>query len=178
MMWTATNTHIGEEKELLKAHKQILKKIPNTLLIIIPRHIERCNEIIKITKKTSLDYKLISNEKKRKSNSFKKQFQVLIVNIIGETSIFYKTCDLAFIGGSLKNKGGHNMLEAACLKKSIILGHSTFNFEYISQKLYIRVHCLDKSSNINLALWYSYEALSGWGSGKVFLDIFLKIQKN
>jgi len=56
---------------------------------------------------------------------------LLLLQVLGNFSI----SDIAFIGGSLSNNGGQNMLEAASLSKPIIFGPSVFNFEEISKKL-------------------------------------------
>jgi 3-deoxy-D-manno-octulosonic-acid transferase len=60
---------------------------------------------------------------------------ILIGDSMGEMMSYYSISDIAFIGGSLSNNGGQNMLEAASLSKPIIFGPSIFNFEEISKKL-------------------------------------------
>ena len=54
---------------------------------------------------------------------------------MGEMMSYYAICDIAFIGGSLSNTGGQNMLEAAASSKPIIYGPSIFNFEEVSRIL-------------------------------------------
>ena len=54
---------------------------------------------------------------------------------MGELMSYYAISDIAFVGGSLSNNGGQNMLEAASLSKPIIFGPSVYNFEEISKKL-------------------------------------------
>ena len=52
---------------------------------------------------------------------------------MGELLSYYSVCDIAFIGGSLIDTGGQNMLEAAAISKPILFGPSVFNFEQIAQ---------------------------------------------
>ena len=64
---------------------------------------------------------------------------------MGEMMGYYSISDIAFIGGSLSNNGGQNMLEAASLSKPIIFGPSTYNFEEVSKQL------LDNDASIEVA---------------------------
>jgi 3-deoxy-D-manno-octulosonic-acid transferase len=61
--------------------------------------------------------------------------QVLLGDSMGELLSYYSVCDIAFIGGSLIDVGGQNMLEAASASKPILFGPSVFNFEQIAQLL-------------------------------------------
>ena len=98
-------------------------------MVIIPRHPERFNEVYKLAKKNKL------NVVKRSSNKPEKDAQILLGDSMGEMMSYFKVCDIAFIGGSLNNTGGHNMLEPAALSKPIIFGPNVFNFSEISSSL-------------------------------------------
>ncbi|MED7819427.1 MULTISPECIES: lipid IV(A) 3-deoxy-D-manno-octulosonic acid transferase [unclassified Francisella] len=130
-IWIAGSTHQGEEEEILKAHKEILKVFPKCLLIIVPRHKER---FLKIEK-------LISNEcfSYQKRSLFKNEIfnhtQVYLGDTMGELLDLYYVSDITFVGGSLIDNGGHNLLEPAALAKPIISGISLFNFSKISKEL-------------------------------------------
>ena len=61
--------------------------------------------------------------------------KVFILDILGELPMYYAAADVAFVGGSLTEIGGHNMLEPACLGLPVIMGPHVFNFQEISQLL-------------------------------------------
>ena len=130
-IWIAGSTHQGEEEEILKAHKDILKIYPQCLLIIVPRHKERFLRI----------ERLINDEcfSLQKRSLFKNEIfnhtQVYLGDTMGELLDLYYISDIAFVGGSLIDNGGHNLLEPAALAKSIISGTSLFNFSKISKEL-------------------------------------------
>ena len=62
------------------------------------------------------------------------QVQALVVDSMGELSVFYGTADVAFVGGSLVNHGGHNILEPAALSRPVITGPHYFNFLEITRQ--------------------------------------------
>ncbi len=105
-IWVAASTHEGEEKLLLSLQKKIKKTCPHVLLILVPRHPERFNDVYNLIKKSNLSVTRISAE------TFSKNTDVLLVDQMGTLGLFYKLAPVAFIGGSLVNVGGHNLLEA------------------------------------------------------------------
>ena len=123
------STREGEEKQIIKSYINSADNI-NSLLIIIPRHPERFNEVFKLAKESGLRVE-------RRSTALKcsEDTDILVGDTMGEMMSYYSVCDLAFIGGSLSDNGCQNMLEAASLSKPIIFGPSVFNFEEISKKL-------------------------------------------
>lgn len=120
------STHKGEEKEILNAY---LKKPIDALILIIPRHPERFNEVFKLAKKNQLSVA------KRSDNKPCKDCQILIGDSMGEIMAYFAVADVVFIGGSLVETGGHNMLEPAALSKPILFGPHVFNFGEISSAL-------------------------------------------
>ncbi|WMY97175.1 MAG: lipid IV(A) 3-deoxy-D-manno-octulosonic acid transferase [Arsenophonus sp.] len=129
-VWIASSTHKGEESIILNAHIQLLKEFPNLLLILVPRHPERFKYSKELIKKTKLHY--ISKSKNSLPNE---NTQVIIGDTMGELMLLYGIADLAFIGGSLVKKGGHNPLEAAIHAIPILMGPHTFNFKDICNNL-------------------------------------------
>ncbi|ALE01657.1 3-deoxy-D-manno-octulosonic acid transferase [Candidatus Pseudothioglobus singularis] len=123
------STREGEEKQIIKSYINSADNI-NSLLIIIPRHPERFNEVFKLAKVGGLKV-----ERRSTALECSKDTDILIGDTMGEMMSYYSVCDLAFIGGSLSDNGCQNMLEAASLSKPIIFGPSVFNFEEISKKL-------------------------------------------
>lgn len=129
-VWIATSTHDGEETILLEAHRQLLQQFPTLLLILVPRHPERFPKAIELTQKAGLSYTLRSKGEVPSSST-----QVVIGDTMGELMLLYGIADLAFVGGSLVERGGHNPLEAAAHAIPVLMGPHTFNFKDICAKL-------------------------------------------
>ena len=126
----AASTHKTEEDEVLKAFQQILKSYPNALLILVPRHLERFDKVKKLIKTSGLT--LASRSKK---DEVKRSTQVLLGDTIGELNFLYSLSDVAFVGGSLIDHGGQNLLEPAAQGLALLSGPSLRNFSDISEQL-------------------------------------------
>jgi 3-deoxy-D-manno-octulosonic-acid transferase len=121
------STHKGEEQIIIDAHKKILETIPNCLLILVPRHKERFNEIFRLL----VENKLSTERRSISKNAVANESSVYLGDTMGELLGLYSVADIAFVGGSLIENGGHNILEPAALAKAIISGPSMFNFTEI-----------------------------------------------
>ena len=122
------STHKGEEVQIIDAYLNHKDSI-NALLVIIPRHPERFNEVYKLVQKHHL------NIVKRSINKSCKDCDILLGDSMGEMMSYFEVADIVFMGGSLNNTGGHNMLEPAALSKPILFGPNVFNFAEISTDL-------------------------------------------
>ena len=122
-IWVAASTHPDEEITCAKAHIILKRKIKNLITVIIPRHINRTNEII--SKIYNLDLKVIchSSNIKNLDNS-----DIYLVDSYGESRKFYEIANTVFLGGSLTNRGGQNPLEAARFGAKILHGKNINNF--------------------------------------------------
>ena len=123
------STREGEEKKIIKSYVNTKDKF-DALMIIIPRHPQRFDEVYNLIVDSGLDVKRRSDGLRCDENT-----QVLLGDSMGELLSYYSVCDIAFIGGSLIDTGGQNMLEAAAASKPILFGPSVFNFEQIAQLL-------------------------------------------
>jgi len=121
------STREGEEKKIIKSYINLKDKF-DALLIIVPRHPQRFDEVFNLIVESGLNVKRRSDELDCDEN-----IQVLLGDSMGELLSYYSVCDIAFIGGSLIDTGGQNMLEAAAASKPILFGPSVFNFEKIAQ---------------------------------------------
>lgn len=121
------STHFNEEELVIRAYKK--NKIPQ-LLVIIPRHPQRFKIVEKFLKNNNINYIKQSDNLK-----VTQQTEVLLADSMGCVLEFYSLCDIAFVGGSLVNVGGHNILEAIALQKVVIFGDNMFNFAKISTEL-------------------------------------------
>ena len=129
--WVATSTHFGEEEVVLQAHKQIKSAINDTCLILIPRHPDRCEDIIKTIKKYNFSYLYYSEIKDKKF-----AHDVLLIDTIGIAKTFYSIADCALIGGSLqKGIGGHNVIEPLTRQCVPLYGEYTENFKEITDSI-------------------------------------------
>jgi len=122
------STRNGEENQIIQSYNNLKEKF-DALLFIIPRHPERFDEVFNMVSKTGL--KVARRSENLQSNNM----DVLIGDSMGEMMVYYKFCHIAFVGGSLSNTGGQNMLEAASASKPIIFGPSVHNFEEVAKSL-------------------------------------------
>ncbi len=125
-IWCASSTHNSEEKFCGLVHKKLKKNYKNLLTIIIPRHINRVNQIIKQMNKQGLTTHTYQSDKKINKNT-----DIFIVDAYGKTKSFYYFCKNVFLGGSLINHGGQNPLEAARYGCNILHGPNISNFREI-----------------------------------------------
>ena len=128
-VWIAGSTHDGESRQLLKAHRKLLAAVPDALMIIVPRHPERFELVASAVKKAGFSLA------RRSLQESPAAAQVYLGDTMGELMMLYGTSDLAFIGGSLIERGGHNPLEPAAWGIPVTSGPHVFNFESIYQRL-------------------------------------------
>lgn len=129
-VWIAGSTHEGEEKIILEAHRELLEKYPDLLLILVPRHPERFAEVYELI--VNMNFRVLRKSDEPKVDD---KTEVLLGDTMGEMLILYGVSDIAFIGGSLFAYGGHNPLEAIVFDLPIISGMHTFNFSQMYEKL-------------------------------------------
>ena len=125
-IWCASSTHSTEEVICGSVHLDLKKKIKNLLTIIIPRHIERSEQIKKDLERLNLKV-FIEGSK----NKFEPDTDIYLVNSYGKTKTFFEFSNIVFLGGSLINHGGQNPLEAARFGCNIISGPFNQNFREI-----------------------------------------------
>ncbi|NLS43898.1 3-deoxy-D-manno-octulosonic acid transferase [BEV proteobacterium] len=129
-VWIATSTHEGEEAIILAAHRELLNRFPDLLLILVPRHPERFPTTQALTQSLGFSYTLRSSGEVPATDT-----QVVIGDTMGELMMLYGIADIAFVGGSLVERGGHNPLEPAAHAIPVLMGPHTFNFKDICLKL-------------------------------------------
>jgi 3-deoxy-D-manno-octulosonic-acid transferase len=132
-IFIAGSTHSGEEELILESFKYLINNNIKTTLILAPRHPERIPKIENIIKNFNFTYILKSKIKKDKDNPYNnKNYQIILIDTIGELFSLYNIADIVFVGGSLIPHGGHNILEPAYFTKPIIFGKHMHNFKEIS----------------------------------------------
>lgn len=129
-VWIAASTHDGEETIILQAHRQLQDTFPDLLLILVPRHPERFPDARNLVQKAGFSFTLRSSGEIPSAST-----QVVIGDTMGELMLLYGIADLAFVGGSLVERGGHNPLEPAAHAIPVLMGPHTFNFKDICARL-------------------------------------------
>lgn len=128
-VWIAASTHEGEDEILLDAHRRLLKGYPDAALILVPRHPERFNDVARLVELSGFTLS------RRSQGAPAAGCQVLLGDTMGELRMMYGAADVAFVGGSLIESGGHNPLEPAAWGLPTLMGPHVFNFADICQRL-------------------------------------------
>jgi 3-deoxy-D-manno-octulosonic-acid transferase len=126
-VWIAASTHDQEEQQVLAAHKQLLGRFPDLLLVLVPRHPERFASVSEMIDKARLP-----KVKRTDGEACVASTSVFLGDTMGEVPLFYAASDIAFVGGSLVPIGGHNLLEPAALGKPVISGPHVYNAQDIA----------------------------------------------
>lgn len=124
------STHSGEDEQLLPMIKRLQSNHPDLLAFIVPRHPERFPVVAELAAKQGLKTVSVSDKQ-----TISPATQLILGDTMGDMLAFYGLADLAFIGGSLIEHGGHNMLEPALWALPMISGCHVFNFQTISDNL-------------------------------------------
>lgn len=129
-VWIAASTHPGEEEQVLAAHQQLRAQLPDALLVLVPRHPERFDQIAEQIERAGL-----TRVRRSTGQPVTPQTAVYLGDTMGELLMLFGACDVAFVGGSLVTLGGHNLLEPAAWGRPVLSGPNRFNFERIAELL-------------------------------------------
>jgi 3-deoxy-D-manno-octulosonic-acid transferase len=130
-IWVVGSSHRGEEEIVCAAFKTLKQRFPRLRMILAPRHPQRFAEVEKLLIDSGVSFE------KKSSIGPQREFQhdVLFLDTIGDLERFYADADLAFVGGSLVDAGGHNLLEPARLRKPVLFGPYTSNVKLLARNL-------------------------------------------
>lgn len=129
LVWVAGSTHEGEEDQVLAAHRRVMERRPDALLILVPRHPNRFDAVRSWLKAKQVTFVSRSRDERVAAST-----SVLLADTLGELMTFYAAADIAFVGGSLiATVGGHNLLEPAVLERPVLVGPHNFNAPDIAQ---------------------------------------------
>ena len=132
-LFVAGSTHPGEEGVILDAFAALREKEPDTLLVLAPRHLTRSDEVSELIGRYPYRTKRRTDGNVGRSDE---GIDILLLDSMGELSGVIAAADAVFLGGSLvPGIGGHNVLEAAAQKKSVLFGPHMENFPDISREL-------------------------------------------
>ena len=134
-IWVAASTHEGEDRQILEAHQAVLVRHPRARLMIVPRHPERFSAVAALVSSMGLKVSRRSQESEGAEGIGDQERKVYLGDTMGELLMLYGAADLAFVGGSLIERGGHNPLEPAAWGLPVLSGPHIFNFETIYKQL-------------------------------------------
>ena len=127
-VWIAASTHEGEEEMVLDALARVRETVTECLLILVPRHVDRAPRVAALARRRGYAVSL-------RSAGYDERSDIFLGDTMGELIVFYAAADLAFVGGSLVDVGGHNLLEPAMLGVPALTGPHTRNFESLAASL-------------------------------------------
>jgi 3-deoxy-D-manno-octulosonic-acid transferase len=126
-VFVAASTRDGEEALLLDALKKA--SVPDLLLVLVPRHPQRFNEVAAM-----LEQRDITFQRRSANHQVSPEIQVVLGDSMGEMFAYYAAADLAFIGGSLLPYGAQNLIEACAVGTPVLIGPHTYNFADATQQ--------------------------------------------
>jgi 3-deoxy-D-manno-octulosonic-acid transferase len=106
-------------------------RFPTLQMVLAPRHPPRFPEVEKLLQSHNLEYQ----KKSLMNGSADFDRDVLLLDTLGDLEQFYARGDVAFVGGSLVNGGGHNLLEPARFRKPVLFGPYTSNFAALAAEM-------------------------------------------
>lgn len=126
----AASTHSGEDIPVLMAFSAIRARHKHALLILVPRHPERFENVATLVRQ-----KRFNLARRSRHEPVTPETSVLLGDSMGELMLWYALADVAFIGGSLVPVGGHNFLEPMALDVPTLTGPHVHNFQSIADEL-------------------------------------------
>jgi len=125
------STHAGEEEILLDVFLFLKSRFPSLLMVLAPRHPQRFDEVERL-----LIEKNVRFEKKSRMNGrVEEMSDVIFLDTLGDLPSFYALADVAFVGGSLVDAGGHNLVEPARFRKAILFGPHMTNSAALAEEM-------------------------------------------
>ncbi|MEH0022705.1 MAG: 3-deoxy-D-manno-octulosonic acid transferase [Desulfobacter sp.] len=125
-VFIAGSTHEGEEKMIAKAFSRVKKEFPKLKLIIAPRDPERGCQVERLPEIIPYHPACLSAPEPQKCRA-----DIVVIDTLGELARAYGICDIAFVGGSLVARGGHNPLEPAMFGKPVLFGPHMTDFREV-----------------------------------------------
>jgi len=129
----AGSTHELEEQVILDAMQTLWEREPRLRLILVPRHPERFTAVAKILDSNGISYVRTSQTKVLSDDT-----KVVLLDEMGKLNSAYSVASIAFVGGSIAKKGGHNALEPAAFSVPVLMGPNTYNNPVICHFLQAR----------------------------------------
>ncbi len=126
-VWIAGSTHPPEEEIVLDAHERLRSRFPHLRLLLVPRHATRAPQVLRMATRRGLSARL-------QSNASEEPVDVVVGDLMGTLGGLYGEADVAFLGGSLDDTGGHNPIEAAVHGRPMVMGPERRNFVEVCRR--------------------------------------------
>lgn len=123
----AASTRDGEEALILDAFETPAPD--NALLVLVPRHPQRFEDVARLAAERGLTL-----QRRSEAREISPQTRVVLGDSMGEMFAYYAACDVAFVGGSLLPYGSQNLIEACAVGVPVLVGPSTYNFAEAAQR--------------------------------------------
>jgi 3-deoxy-D-manno-octulosonic-acid transferase len=131
LVWVAGSTQAPEEEIVLNIYRTAKKKFPGLRLILVPRHKERFDEIAALLERSRVPFIRRSQLREPLQDTQ----TIVLMDTLGELSALWGLADLAFVGGSLSDRGGQNMIEPAAFGVPVMFGPNVWNFQETADRL-------------------------------------------
>ncbi len=125
----AGSTHEDDERVLFAAFQRLRERHRGALLVLAPRHPERFQRAAQDAEAAGLSVR------RRSDSRLPGSADCLLLDTMGELLSYYAAADVAFVGGTLADIGGHNLLEPAALGKPLLFGPHTANVKETATRL-------------------------------------------
>ena len=129
-LYIAASTHAPEEQMIIEQHRFLRAQNIDLVSVIVPRHPQRFDDVLNLLSSSGLVFHQYSNGTDIPSNT-----DVVLVDAMGVMHPLLQISDVAFVGGSFAERGGHNALEPAVYGKPIVMGPSQYNNPTITAAL-------------------------------------------
>jgi len=129
-VWIIASTHDDEEAQLLAAYRRLKPAIPSLLCMIAPRHPERFDVVDGWCREQGF-----AVVRRSLGQALSAETDIYLADSLGELKLLYAAADVAFVGGSLVEVGGHNVLEPAAIGVPVLFGPQMFNFQEIAEHM-------------------------------------------
>ena len=165
----AASTREGEEAAIISAFAAHAPA--DVLLVLVPRHPQRCDSVAKLVQMAKLKF---IRRSQMTPSVLDADVRVILGDSLGELFTYYAACDVAFVGGSLLPFGGQNLIEACSVGCPVLIGPHTFNFADIAQQAVDigaakRINDADELIAVAQELFIDASARAAMGSaGKAF----------
>jgi len=127
----AGSTHAGEEQILLSSFAELRPEFPELGMVIAPRHPQRFDDVEELFRRSGFGY----CRRSQTPDQLLFAQDLLLLDTLGELGEFFACGDIAFVGGSLVDVGGHNILEPARTGKAILFGPYMTNVQAVAEEL-------------------------------------------
>ena len=129
-IWVAASTHLGEDELILNIFKKLKAHYHDLILVLVPRHPERFDQVFGLCRDSGR-----LTQRRSDKTLFTDDCEIILGDSMGEMEYWYSSADVAFLGGSLVNTGGHNPLEASLFGIPVVSGPAIFNFNDVYEIL-------------------------------------------